>query len=297
MTMKFRAHETFFLRKGWLSKGMKYVHLQPDVFICKDENPIDILGIGSNMVKSLRYWMQTVGLTHEPPARQRVQYLTELGELVFEHDRYVEETGTLQLIHYMLSKNKSNATAWYFFFHEYQASEFTKEDFLIAMQNYVLMQENESTVALRSIGDDFSCIISTYLPKIRSASQKSSPENNITCPLEELGLIDVVNKQKKTFKKCIPFVEKFNPWVVLAIMMDQADKRQELSLNELLTAPCNIGKTFNLDTLTMLNILHQIEKLGSIKIVRTAGLDIVRILEQRTFLECVENYYRNIEEN
>ena len=26
MSMKFRAHETFFIRKGWLSKGMKNGH-------------------------------------------------------------------------------------------------------------------------------------------------------------------------------------------------------------------------------------------------------------------------------
>ena len=39
MAMKFRAHDTFFIRKGWLSKGMKYVHAKGDVFISKDENP------------------------------------------------------------------------------------------------------------------------------------------------------------------------------------------------------------------------------------------------------------------
>ena len=53
--MKFRAHETFFIRKGWLSKGMKHVQNRPDVFVSKKENPMDVLGIGSNMVKSLRY--------------------------------------------------------------------------------------------------------------------------------------------------------------------------------------------------------------------------------------------------
>lgn len=297
MTMKFRAHETFFIRKGWLSKGMKYVTQRPDVFVSKDENPMDILGIGSNMVKSLRYWMQTVGLTHEPIARQRVQYLTELGQRVYERDRFVEETGTLQLIHYMLSKNKENATAWYFFFNEYTASEFTKEDFVVAMQNYVLMQEESSTVALRSIGDDFSCIVNTYLSKIRTTSLNVSPESNISCPLEELGLIDIVSKEKKTYKKTIPYAEKFNPWIVLAIIVDQANGRDELGLNELLTAPCNIGKTFNLDAITMLNILHQIERLGGIKIIRTAGLDVVKILQHRTFLDCVDNYYQNIEDN
>lgn len=46
--MKFRAHDTFFIRKGWLSKGMKAVHSKPDVFVAKDENPMDVLGIGLN---------------------------------------------------------------------------------------------------------------------------------------------------------------------------------------------------------------------------------------------------------
>ena len=57
MAMKFRAHDTFFIRKGWLSKGMKYVQKKPDVFVAKDENPMDVLGIGANMVKALRYWL------------------------------------------------------------------------------------------------------------------------------------------------------------------------------------------------------------------------------------------------
>mgnify|MGYP001623070335 CR=1 FL=1 len=95
MAMKFRAHDTFFIRKGWLSKGMKYVQLKPDVFIAKDDNPMDVLGIGANMVKALRYWLQAVGLTSEPNKGKRVQSFTELGESVFLHDRYIEEIGTM----------------------------------------------------------------------------------------------------------------------------------------------------------------------------------------------------------
>lgn len=56
--MKFRAHETFFIRKGWLYKGIRGVDANAGVFIDKKENPMDILGMGSNMVKSLRYWMR-----------------------------------------------------------------------------------------------------------------------------------------------------------------------------------------------------------------------------------------------
>lgn len=91
MVMKFRAHDTFFIRKGWLSKGMKYVHAKDDVFISKNENPMDVLGIGANMVKALRYWLQAVGLTEEPSSGRRTQSFTPLGEIVFTNDRYIEE--------------------------------------------------------------------------------------------------------------------------------------------------------------------------------------------------------------
>ena len=119
MAMKFRAHETFFIRKGWLSKGMERVVAKEDLFVDKAENPMDVLGIGSNMVKSLRYWLQAVDLTSEPTSGRRVQTLTSFGEKVYDNDRYIEEVGTLYLLQYKLAKNKDNATAWYFFFNEF----------------------------------------------------------------------------------------------------------------------------------------------------------------------------------
>lgn len=101
--MKLRGHETFFIRKGWLTKGMKYVRQNPDVFTAKepDRKPMDVLGIGSNMVLSLRYWLQTVGLTTEEKGEKgkRIQRLTPFGELVFANDKYIEEIGTLYLLH------------------------------------------------------------------------------------------------------------------------------------------------------------------------------------------------------
>ena len=250
MPMKFRAHETFFIRKGWLSKGMKHVRNKQDVFVDRDENPMDVLGIGSNMVKALRYWLQAVGLTQEPNAGRRVQTFTDLGNSVYNHDRYIEELGTLQLLHYKLASNKSDATAWYFFFNEFNMTEFTKEDFVGSLQNYVLMDKESVSAAIRSLNDDFTCIISTYLPRYKSNPGKVSPENNIDCPFGELGFVDMLNK--KTYRKSIPAADSFNPWVILAIIFDQAGGRQEIGLNELLTAKCNIGRIFNPDPITLL---------------------------------------------
>ena len=33
MKMKFRAHDTFFIRKGWLTKGMEQIVAKPDLFV------------------------------------------------------------------------------------------------------------------------------------------------------------------------------------------------------------------------------------------------------------------------
>lgn len=296
MAMKFRAHDTFFIRKGWLSKGMERIVAKPDLFVDKNENPMDILGIGTNMVKSLRYWLQVVGLTEEPAGGRRVQNLTDFGREVYNNDRYIEEMGTLYLLQYQLAKQKSEATSWYFFFNEFNVSEFTKEEFVQEMQNYIMMSEDESSVALRSLNDDFSCIINTYLPRYKTNPEKVSPENNIDCPFGELGLIDIANKKKKTFKKAIPAAKSFDPWVVLSVIEDQANGRDEIGLNELLTSPCNIGKVFNLDAITMLDILHLIENIGMLKIIRTAGLDVIHLNQQLTFMECVERYYESITE-
>lgn len=294
MAMKFRAHDTFFIRKGWLSKGMKYVHSKPDVFVAKDENPMDVLGIGANMVKALRYWLQAVGLTEEPNIGKRVQTFTPLGQSVFTNDRYIEELGTLYLLHYRLSSNKTDATAWYYFFNEFTMSEFSRDDFVEFLQRRIRMEDSDAAVAIRSLNDDFSCIINTYLPRYKTSPNRVAPESNIDCPFGELGLIDILSKEKKTYRKAIPVASTISPWVALAIIVDQAGESKEISLNELLTAPCNIGKTLNLDAISMLDVLYQIERIGKIKINRTAGLDVIHILEGLTFQDCVDAYYQSI---
>ena len=299
MAMKFRAHETFFIRKGWLSKGMKNVAQKPNVFVDKSKNPMDVLGIGANMVKSLRYWLQVTGLTEESKGKSREQHLTDLGACIFEHDRYLEELGTLYLVQYKLATNPENATAWYYFFNEFQMTEFTKEDFVLQLQKYIKSETNSDSEeakshAVRSLEDDFACIINTYLPRYKSNPGRVSAENNIDCPLGELGLVDLVTK--KTYRKAMPNTKTIDPWVALAILSDQNAGQKEVALNSLLVAQYSLGRVFNLDALGLLEVLRQVEKLGEIKVIRTAGLDVVQFINQRTFIECVERYYQNINE-
>lgn len=295
MSMKFRAHDTFFIRKGWLSKGMRNIVQKPNVFTDKNENPMDVLGIGANMVKSLRYWLQAVGLTTEPQSGKKDQTLTDFGRLVYDHDRYTEEFGTICLLHYKLVSDEGMAPAWYFFFNDFPMREFGRDDFLSLIQNNLKMRG--TNVALRSLSDDFTCIINSYVPKYKAEPGKVSPESNIICPLSELGLIDIVSKSHGNilYKKVMPAIRGFSPWIIRAVIADRWSGQDEITLTSLFTDERGLGKTFNFDSISMLSLLHKTEQIGELKIIRTAGLDVIRVNRRRTFNECVEHYYAELE--
>ena len=172
--------------------------------------------------------------------------------------------------------------------------EFTKEDFVQSLSNYIIMKKE--VAAIRSLNDDFTCIINTYLSKAKHSSTKISPENNIDCPFGDLGLIDVLGKSSSNtiYKKSIPGVNSINPWIVLAFIYEEAKSETEIGLNSLLISPCNIGKVFNLDSITLIESLHRAEKTGLVKIVRTAGLDYIKLKEGYSFIDCVIKYYEEI---
>lgn len=287
--MRFRAHDTFFIRKGWLYKGMKNVVRDSTVFMGDNGNPMDILGIGANMVKSLRYWLQAVGLTVEPDQGKKYQTLTPFGEVVYENDKYIEEIGTLWLLHYKLATNEADATAWYYFFNEFNRNEFNRNDFVKQLNTYILM--NESEFSERSLDDDFNCIINTYVPRIKSNPGKVHPESNIDCPLGELSLVDIANKKAKTYKKSVPKIDSIHPLIVLAIIIDQAKGENQIKISSIQNDRCNVGKVFNLDIITLTNLLNKIEHMGYIKVVRTAGLDVIDIEREIDFIGCIREYY------
>ncbi|MCL2531546.1 MAG: DUF4007 family protein [Oscillospiraceae bacterium] len=300
--MKFRAHDTFFIRKGWLSKGMRNVLANPDVFVSRENNPMDVLGIGANMVKAMRYWMVAVGLTTEPTSGQRVQKPTHLGEIINDNDRYFEEMGTLWLLHYQLVKasegKDTEATSWWYFFNEFKAGEFTRDDFLTQLNKY-LRNSDEGEKPVRTIEDDFNCIISTYVPRMKSNPEKVRPESNIDCPLGELGLIDIVGTEKngsrlKIYRKSAPKKDALHPLILLAVILDKANGAGQVRISSIQNDNGNAGKVFNLDIISLTTLLYKIELMGHIKVVRTAGLDVVQIKTEWDYYECIEQYYRAI---
>jgi len=185
-TVAFGRHETFALRYGWLTKGFDAVVEDSKVFI-SDESTVT-LGVGKNMVSSIRYWSQAAGIIESDGDGGFVP--TELGESIFGekdgYDPYLEDEGTIWLIHWLLVSNPELATSWYWFFNHFHKREFTSEECATALKDFV-KKYIYSKVAAGTLQHDAKLIMRMYA---RSKGNGRTPlEEALDSPLSILGLV------------------------------------------------------------------------------------------------------------
>ena len=119
----FSGHETFSCKQFWLKKGYDFVN--NNMTFNNDDAVVD-LGVGKNMVSSIRYWCRAFGIIDEKDDTP-----TQLGNYIFSdngYDPYLEDIGTLWLLHYNLIK-KNKASLYALLFNEFRKEriDFTKE--------------------------------------------------------------------------------------------------------------------------------------------------------------------------
>ena len=86
--------------------------------------------------------------------------------------------------------------------------------------------------------------------------------------------------------------------LILDFSKNKLGGKSEIQLNSLLQNENSIGKVFNLDSISLIEILRKVEKIGELKIIRTAGLDVIQITNpEKTFLDCIKQYYEEFSSN
>lgn len=292
---KLKGHGSFYIREGWLRKGMRNV--QNNSLIFGEKDVVDKLAVGSNMVLAIRYWLQATGLTEEVIVKggKRKQELTKgFGEVIFKYDPYFDDIFTLWLIHYKLATNKEIATSWYLFFNKFRATEFTKDEMYEGIKNYLDVIVHGEKYSDKSLKDDCICILKTYYEEEKGSF---SPEEKMVCPLSELEIIDkILIGGKEYYIKKRPSIEKLDKLLVLYIMIDNLKDKKSLSINEILNDELNVGMTLNLDRALLNEYLDSLKSEGYLTINRTSGLDRVYLSDKYLlmFEENVENLKENI---
>jgi hypothetical protein len=95
MAFRFSGHETFPCRYAWLPKAYGALAADPVVFAQEDDAMI-VLGVGKNMVRSIRFWTQVAGIAM--PRREGGYEITPFGQAIFArqgYDPFLEDARTL----------------------------------------------------------------------------------------------------------------------------------------------------------------------------------------------------------
>jgi hypothetical protein len=180
----FSGHEKFHCRPFWLKKGYDFV-LSGKKF--SDDDAVVALGVGKNMVSSIRYWIKAFDLVddQEQPNNLAHYIFGEDGK-----DPYLEDEGTIWLLHYHLVTG-GKATLYSLFFNEFRKEriEFTKEQVLSFLKRKC--DEWGATVSLNSLNADIDVFIKTYL---RPKKKLKDIEDDFSGLLIDFGLVQALDK-------------------------------------------------------------------------------------------------------
>lgn len=256
---RFSGHESFVCRYGWLPKFYDLLAHQPQL-IRQDEAVMVELGIGRNMVKSVRFWAQAFGLMEDntramPSPTPFANWLldTKSGD-----DPYLEDIGSLWLLHWRLVA-MANLAAWEVAFVEIPEREIMGRFLRQRVERRAAdLEKNLSSSTLRQHIDIF---LNTYAPPLNPKGQ--TVEEALGCPLQELGLVRLTPASDRD--EVIEFIR--GPWrhlsakTFLRILLDYWQLRspndKTITIRALLTDFASPGLTLRLDEGSLWRMLQE----------------------------------------
>jgi Protein of unknown function (DUF4007) len=274
----FSGHETFPFRYGWLKKGVDALLERPDIFVAPDST--SRLGVGKNMVKSIRHWCLATSVFEEfplPESRKKGLRVSPFGLAVLAEngfDPYLEDQATLWLLHFQLTCQPGRSQTWHWLFSHYVKREFTRGDLTLEMM--AAAQSTPSSRASRgTIKRDVDCFVRTYVP---SRSRKSLVlEDTLDCPLIELGLInELADHETLAFDggERASLSDEVFSYCLLNFWESYQPQKSTCSIETLSYAPGSPGRVFRLADRELVSRLEKLENLtnGSLGYDETAGL-------------------------
>ncbi len=180
---RFSGHETFQCKEQWLIKGIQLLEKQD----LTEEIEIQELGVGRNMVKSIKHWLRAFGWTNNELK------ITEIADVVLKQDPFLENEATAWLLQYTICKEKY-ASIFNLIFYDYFSDKVTNEFSETSIIQYVTRKlhsnssnkKKEKAVAENTLRADIKVFIKSYLPPKKNIK---TIEEDFNAPLLQLGLI------------------------------------------------------------------------------------------------------------
>lgn len=279
----FSGHETFPCRSLWLKKGYDFTaegnFNAPEAVVS--------LGVGKNMVSSIRYWLKVFGMTKDDQPSELAQHLFEDDGW----DPYCEDELTLWLLHYQLVKT-DEASLYKMVFQDYQRRnrEFDKQQ----LQNFVesACKRDGYEVNSSTLAKDINVLLQNYV----------YPEN-VTDPekcanlLMNLHLIRFIGREMRINERNAEIYgfadvkpEDVPEEVILYALLEFGSQERTLS-NDVLS---DIALTFCMSINHLVKVLGQLVQRYPDYITYTdnSGIRNVHIADDVNAIVVLENYYR-----
>lgn len=212
------------------------------------------LGVGKNMVRSIRFWVEVMGVATAEPNKTLLP--TSFGRAVFAEDGFdpfLEDVRTLWLLHWNVATRADPLFAWHFLLYSWPFGELTRSEALAA-----LIREARRFSAPHSevtLGIHLDVFLHTYIP---TRAARGSLEQSLDSPLSELELFQQLGDRRAydsgRREPVYAFRREAKPEVTTALFEYCLDDywRQHrageatLAYRDVATAPRSIGQVFKL---------------------------------------------------
>ena len=278
---KLQGHEKFPLREGWINKALMIILDTPDAFLRKDAT--DMFGIGSNMVKSLRYWMRAFGLTIEKGSSGAE--LTDIGKLIVKYDPYLENPFTLWIMHSCISKNKEEATTWFMYFNHCDADDLKKSEIETILLREVKKYVSGQNFSEKSLSNDVDVLLNMYSKN----KEKADPEDRSICPFSQLALIKNIDGK---YIKNHPNKKSLSEMIVLYELILMSKDSEGISIEKAVHGENGLANIYNLTSVMANDYFDRLDAAGYIHVDRTAGLDMIYLVNKMEATDVLEYYYK-----
>lgn len=276
----FSGHDSFECRHFWLKKGYDHI-VKGEKF---NDEAVITLGVGRNMVNSIRYWLKAYGLIDEN------ENLTAFAKLIFDKegfDPYIEDEATLWLLHYKIV-SLDFASIYSILFNDFrrQKPEFKKEHlFLFCQKKFPALNEN-------TFSKDFDALMKTYIPKGNEA------EENYEGLLIDLNLVNEIKIEGKMAYVIKNDERNQLPEDIILFCILDKHKTNSIDFETLYSDKNSVGVVFSLTKECLANKLKAIaEKYKSEGIVFSdqAGIKELQFKKKLPDSKVVlKNYYSNV---
>lgn len=278
--VSFSGHETFVCRYGWLKKAVDAVMRHPQAFV-EDGAMVD-LGVGKNMVRSIRHWALATKVIEEVPGKRGAELrASPLGMLLLVEggtDPYLEDPNSLWLLHWQLATNERRATTWAWAFSLLRNHDFTR-DTLLGLVQAELRRRGLGLPSEHSLRRDIDVFVRTYV----SARRAAVLEDSLECPLTELGLLS-----EDDASGLVQFNAGFHRtlgmevfvYALLDFWQRSALGREALAFSEIAYGYASPGVAFKLDENSLMERLERLEQSTNGRLVYTDTAGIRQVYQR-----------------